>query len=536
MADRTITPDWMATPSSHALRPPVTTRDLDAPSSGRLVHSPMHQRSSSTPLMAARLLQMEESSGLLLGQPVAPSLSAKSSSFAPSHPTTSTAAATAAALPSSSSSSGGTRQVHVQARYVAKHLFITCSVPDTVTVSQTRDLLLLRCDLWQTPKAVHRPRLLPCPHSTFATVLGSYGKKKGRRKADDARQTKRDHMNGRGGDGGDDDDADDEEREQQWRSRFGLFCPAKGHWLDNARPLSYYEFHDRVELELHHRSDFVRIPDTEPRHEVDLSGGFVLRWKPPACGHVQHAPTMEIVVHQCTLHITTEEEVELRHWYRILDGLDATIKRKSRSADVLNVYEPMDWIPPQWHSDSPLSHHHHHHPPTSMRSTHSARSSIYHLDMAHPIPMTARPSIEVASCSDYTPSTTSSRSPTPVNVARHNDRIVSPVPSTFYMVHTRPSASRPNPMETRPATTIVLQHHHHHHQYLAPHADETARSSPIRPRLMRFSSSQSLRGCFLWPQSKLHRRANSQDMITERRGTSSSRSAGFFHLTRSMHG
>ncbi|KAI8053749.1 hypothetical protein BDF22DRAFT_742722 [Syncephalis plumigaleata] len=517
--------DMLPSTSNYEVRLPLTTQVLNSTANrftscggnttnGGNSRPPMHQRSSSTPLLTRRL------DDGLSSNPIQSSLSAKSSRVSLFQ----------------TAAQSSTRQIRIQARYIAKHLFIACSVPDTVTVSQTRDLLLLRCDLWKAPPSFDS-RFFPCPRGTLSFIFGPRGPKKVYSAVNEAKgHHKRDIV----------DEEEQEEQELNWRSSFGLFCPAKGHWLDNARPLSYYEFQDKIELELHHRSDFVRIPkhlyhepyaqgyllikcksflaptfwkrrwvvlqgaqlyqfiiktDSEPRSETSLTDGFTLRWKQQEHAHSNHMPIIDITVNQCTLHITAEDEVELRHWYRILDGLDATIRRKSRSVDVINSYDPINWIPPQWYSDSTTN---------SLGTPSSARSSIYNLDMSHQATMVSH-TLEVTTLTNEH----SSKSSTVVS------RSIEPASSIFVL--RKPSITRRSPVDTRP---ITINHH-----YLAPRMDQHHSSKPTgvsssssaaaastsftRPRLNRFSSSQSLRCCFLWSHSKPHRRANSQDGIRE---------------------
>ncbi|KAI9596154.1 hypothetical protein BDF19DRAFT_439802 [Syncephalis fuscata] len=490
---------------SHGLRLPQTSRGALPVLSKKSSCPLMHQRSSSTPI--ARLLDEGLSS-----KPILPTLSTKSSFTS----------LLQIIQP-------GTRQIRVHARYIAKHLFITCSVPDTVTVSQTRDLLLLRCDLWKTP-ALSNKRSFLSANSTLASIFRSRNRKE--RDVYANSQSRRNSID-------DDDDDDEEERETRWRSSFGLFCPSKGHWLDNARPLSYYEFQDKIELELHHRLDYVCIPkhlyheayahgyllikskaflkptfwkrqwvvlqgsqlyqyhsstDSEPRHTIDLSVGFTLRWRRNDRNHYSTAGMIEIIVNLKSIHITAEDETELRHWHRIFDGLDATIKRKSRSVDMLQIYESMDWIPPQWRSDSSAN---------SLHTANSARSSIYNLDLTHSSSVIA-PSNETATPSEYS----SSRLPTQVPRSggiTHNSSI---------FVLRKPSVSRQTPIDPRPVTM--------NYSYLTPNIEShTKRTTATtnRPRLMRFSSSQSLKCCFLWPQAKGHRRSSSQDTGTAVNGS-----------------
>lgn len=197
--------DILSSTSNHEVRLPLTTQDLNSianqfASCGSSINGnsrpPMHQRSSSTPLT-------RRINNGLSSKPIQSSLSAKSS-YASLFQTT---------------TQPNTRQIHIQARYIAKHLFITCSVPDTVTVSQTRDLLLLRCDLWKAPQSFNN-RYFPCSRSTLIFIFGSRGLKKTCSTANNTKEHRRDSID-------EEEQEEQEEQELNWRSSFGLFCPAK---------------------------------------------------------------------------------------------------------------------------------------------------------------------------------------------------------------------------------------------------------------------------------------------------------------------
>jgi hypothetical protein len=106
-----------------------------------------------------------------------------------------------------------TSQVRIRARYVAKNLFIDCTVPDSVTVGRTRDLLLLRCDLWTPPVPQAKLPSLRNQRSIARLIKSSQRKSLD----DDEIDTGRNSME------------EDEERDRcdmKWRSGFGLFYPA----------------------------------------------------------------------------------------------------------------------------------------------------------------------------------------------------------------------------------------------------------------------------------------------------------------------
>ncbi|KAJ1912316.1 hypothetical protein IWQ60_009717 [Tieghemiomyces parasiticus] len=196
-----------------------------------------------------------------------------------------------------SGSSNSSTTIYI--RYVAKDLWKQFSFPMGLTVTQARDICMLRCNIWS-----------PFATATDGTPVETSGTGNGRSKRDlfgtggAHRRTSEYGISSlsSAGDGpqtgqpvGFDTDSNHSTQPaagqslESFRQQYGLYWVAAGHWLDPNRRLSSYPLTAFDVVELQHVNDFVYISPLEYHHHYaegylfklymnGLSPAWKLRW------------------------------------------------------------------------------------------------------------------------------------------------------------------------------------------------------------------------------------------------------------------
>ncbi|KAI9297744.1 hypothetical protein K502DRAFT_339963 [Neoconidiobolus thromboides FSU 785] len=158
--------------------------------------------------------------------------------------------------------------IKLKIRYVAKDLWQTLSFPNSITVSQARDICLLRCNIWNpNGKDNGNNNLIKSNLSIHSDESGLIQDKNSKDKGSKRLSIQNEVV------------------DNNWRGDYSLFWNGAGHWLDDFRRLDSYNLRHLDILELQKKSDFIFIqPSLYYEHYAEgymykLKGGISPSWK-----------------------------------------------------------------------------------------------------------------------------------------------------------------------------------------------------------------------------------------------------------------
>ncbi|KAJ2797063.1 hypothetical protein H4R20_005327, partial [Coemansia guatemalensis] len=163
--------------------------------------------------------------------------------------------------------------ITLNVRYVAKDMWRKVTFPPGITVTQARDICMLRFNVWQQTLAQGTS---PDAAGNTEEKQGSAGAEKG------AAPSKAPGGAAMGFAGG----KQSQKAQTELREQYGLFWTSAGHWLESDEMLNAYPLHKAEVLELQHIVDFVPLQPHEFKFSYAESHLYYLksdgdetRWK-----------------------------------------------------------------------------------------------------------------------------------------------------------------------------------------------------------------------------------------------------------------
>ncbi|PIA18117.1 hypothetical protein COEREDRAFT_80050 [Coemansia reversa NRRL 1564] len=154
---------------------------------------------------------------------------------------------------SMSATMGFGSSITLNVRYVAKDMWRKVAFPPGITVTQARDICMLRFNVWQQTLA-------------SGVSFGASENKEQQASAGVGKSTIPSHAQG-GAAMGFGEGKQSQKAQSELREQYGLFWTSAGHWLEPDEMLNAYPLHKAEVLELQHIVDFIPL---QP-HEFKLS-------------------------------------------------------------------------------------------------------------------------------------------------------------------------------------------------------------------------------------------------------------------------
>ncbi|KAJ1899853.1 hypothetical protein LPJ66_001856 [Kickxella alabastrina] len=236
-------------------------------------------------------------------------------------------------------------------RYVAKDMWRKVTFPPGITVTQARDLCMLRFNIWQQimncnenadlafvttsdggPETQHRPSI--DDPNNISRQTQSLGHKAGATAG----------LYGVVGSG-----SQASQSHNQFREQFGLFWTSAGHWLEADEMLNKYPLRKGEVLELQHIVDFIPLQPHEFRFSYAETAIYYLRTDGPNSSWQLHWAVLHCRVLRLYRKKGQQEadvEIDLTHPYRLTDQDGRSWPRSSsKGNDLLNIQSLQECLP-----------------------------------------------------------------------------------------------------------------------------------------------------------------------------------------------
>ncbi|KAJ1859846.1 hypothetical protein LPJ73_001661, partial [Coemansia sp. RSA 2703] len=243
--------------------------------------------------------------------------------------------------------------VTLNVRYVAKDLWRKVTFPPGITVTQARDICMLRFNVWQQTLSHDDD-----PEMTEIT---------GTDNSDGANQ-QHSSAGGKGGgatagfSGIAGASCQSSQSQSQFREQYGLFWTSAGHWLEADEMINTYPLRKGEVLELQHIVDFIPLQPQEFKYSyaesalyyfcptsTDTIHGWQLRWA------VLRSRVLRLYKKKGM--VDPDIEIDLSQVFRLSDQDGRSWPRNSKCGnEVLNIHALLESLPAVKQATSPSSH------------------------------------------------------------------------------------------------------------------------------------------------------------------------------------
>ncbi|KAJ2778444.1 hypothetical protein GGI15_004174 [Coemansia interrupta] len=257
--------------------------------------------------------------------------------------------------------------ITLNVRYVAKDLWRKVTFPPGITVTQARDICMLRFNVWQqTLNQDEDPEMAEITGANDNDSASQH-----QLSADNHKDSKR-HAHGlamAGGKGGGATagflgiagaSGQNSQSQTQFREQYGLFWTSAGHWLETDEMLNTYPLRKGEVLELQHIVDFIPLQPHEFKYSYAESAlyylcptsesanlGWQLRWAVLRCRVLRLYKKKGMA--------DPDVEIDLSQLFRLSDQDGRSWPRSSSKCgiEVLNMHSLLEGLPPVKQATSP---------------------------------------------------------------------------------------------------------------------------------------------------------------------------------------
>ncbi|KAJ1723334.1 hypothetical protein LPJ53_002333 [Coemansia erecta] len=259
--------------------------------------------------------------------------------------------------------------ITLNVRYVAKDMWRKVTFPPGITVTQARDICMLRFNVWQqTLSHDEDPEMAEITGANDSNGANQHQSSTGNQK-DSTR-----HAHGltmAGGKGGGATagfsgiagaSGQSSQSQTQFREQYGLFWTSAGHWLEADEMLNTYPLRKGEVLELQHIVDFIPLQPHEFKYSYAESALYYLC---PTSEGARHGWQLRWAVLRCRAlrlykkkgMVDPDVEIDFSQLFRLSDQDGRSWPRSSSKCgiEVLNIHSLLEGLPAVKQATSPSS-------------------------------------------------------------------------------------------------------------------------------------------------------------------------------------